>query len=293
MTNAGYSSSQYTILVQDYPSPIPQRLRLPLLAERLHAADDGRLRLLEQRRQLRQRDDAADDRQRRLGRGGAAGLSNVKTMELGSAFNGRRLCEKGVGLLEEEGLSNWKASGAVDKSEWINQIRTLEAIFGPYELQEDIHPNYWGSARAAQLPDAGVQRGHAEGRHVHDLGTRPERGRRAEHVAAIDRRRRCAAGAGRSRPALRPRDSPRSALRASCEDARVSASRASDSPRVTRDDARRRARDAARAVLRSRVRARADAVHDADRARARRGRACSRGCSCSACCGGRGSATRG
>ena len=27
-------------------------------------------------------------------------------MELGSAFNGRRLCEKGVGLLEEQGLSS-------------------------------------------------------------------------------------------------------------------------------------------------------------------------------------------
>jgi hypothetical protein len=78
-----------------------------------------------------------------MGAASAAGLSNVKTMELSSAFNARRLCDKGVGLLEEEGLSNWKSSGAVDKSEWFNQIRTLETIFGPYELQEDIHPNYW------------------------------------------------------------------------------------------------------------------------------------------------------
>ena len=33
-----------------------------------------------------------------------AKLSNLKTMNISSAFNGRRLCEKGVGLLEEEGL---------------------------------------------------------------------------------------------------------------------------------------------------------------------------------------------
>ncbi len=65
-------------------------------------------------------------------------------MELGSAFNGRRLCEKGVGLLEEEGLSSWTGTGAVDKTEWINQIRTVTAIFPPYEIQEDLHPNYWG-----------------------------------------------------------------------------------------------------------------------------------------------------
>jgi hypothetical protein len=47
-------------------------------------------------------------------------------MDLSSAFNGRRLCEKGVGLLEEEGLSNWKGAGAVNKSEWFNQIRTVK-----------------------------------------------------------------------------------------------------------------------------------------------------------------------
>jgi hypothetical protein len=37
-------------------------------------------------------------------------------MDRASAFNGRRLCEKGVGLLEEEGLSSWTNSGAVNKT---------------------------------------------------------------------------------------------------------------------------------------------------------------------------------
>lgn len=71
------------------------------------------------------------------------GLTNIKYMQLSSAFNGRRLCEKGVGLLEEEGLSSWKSAGAVDKTEWINQVRTVSALSPPYELQEDLHPNYW------------------------------------------------------------------------------------------------------------------------------------------------------
>ncbi len=49
----------------------PQRLRIPLLPERLHPSGSRRLRLLERRRQLRQRHDAADDRQHRAqcGRG--------------------------------------------------------------------------------------------------------------------------------------------------------------------------------------------------------------------------------
>ena len=66
-----------------------------------------------------------------FGAAAEAGLSNVKTMELSGAFNGRRLCENTVGLLEEKGLSTWTSPGAVDKTEWVNQIRTVSTIFGP------------------------------------------------------------------------------------------------------------------------------------------------------------------
>ncbi len=143
MTNAGYSSSQYTILVQDYPSPIP-------LGSGFRYSQNGYTRQevggcgfwnkdanYANEKMLPTIDSTV------LGAASASGLSNVKTMELSSAFNGRRLCEKGVGLLEEEGLSSWKGAGAVDKTEWINQIRTITAIFPPYEIQEDLHPNYW------------------------------------------------------------------------------------------------------------------------------------------------------
>jgi hypothetical protein len=143
MTNAGYSSSQYTILVQDYPSPIPNGsgFRYPesgwtrqsvggcgFWNSDANYANSAMLPTI---------DNAV------LGAASAAGLPNVKTMDLSSAFNGRRLCEKGVGLLEEEGLSSWTNSGAVNKTEWVNQIRTITAIFPPYEIQEDLHPNYW------------------------------------------------------------------------------------------------------------------------------------------------------
>jgi len=144
MTNAGYSSSQYTILVQDYPSPIP-------LASGFRYSQSGYTRQstggcgfwnadanYANEKMLPTIDSAV------FAAASAAGLSNLRTMELSSAFNGRRLCEKGVGLLEEVGLTSWRQAGAVDRTEWINEIRTISTVFGPYEVQESIHPNYWG-----------------------------------------------------------------------------------------------------------------------------------------------------
>jgi hypothetical protein len=143
MTNAGYASSEYSILVQDYPSPIPNGsgFRYPESGWSRQAvggcgfwnsdanyANSSMLPTI---------DGAV------LSAAAKAGLANVRTMDLASAFNGRRLCESGVGLLEEEGLSSWTAPAAPNKTEWINQIRTITAIFPPYEIQEDLHPNYW------------------------------------------------------------------------------------------------------------------------------------------------------
>jgi hypothetical protein len=143
MTNAGYSNSQYTILVQNYPSPIPNGSEFRYTQSGYSRQTTGGCGFWNKDANYANATMLPTIDSTVTGAASAAGLSNVKTMELSGAFNARRLCDKGVGLLEEEGLSNWKASGAVDKSEWFNQIRTLEAIFGPYELQEDIHPNYW------------------------------------------------------------------------------------------------------------------------------------------------------
>ncbi len=143
MTNAGYSSSQYTILVQDYPSPIPNGSEFRYTQSGYSRQTTGGCGFWNKDANYANATMLPTIDGAVTGAASAAGLSNVKTMELSSAFNPRRLCDKGVGLLEEEGLSSWKSSGAVDKSEWINQIRTLETIFGPYELQEDLHPNYW------------------------------------------------------------------------------------------------------------------------------------------------------
>ncbi|HEX5308854.1 MAG TPA: hypothetical protein VFW38_07215 [Solirubrobacteraceae bacterium] len=143
MSNAGYTSTQYTILVQNYPSPIPNgegfrysqkgytRQEVGGCGLWNHDANEANATMLPTIDNAVFK--AAEE----------AKLTNLKTMNISSAFNGRRLCEKGVGLLEEEGLTSWKGTGAVNKTEWINQIRTVSALFGSYELQEDLHPNYW------------------------------------------------------------------------------------------------------------------------------------------------------
>jgi hypothetical protein len=147
MKNAGYTSAQYTILVQNYPSAIPNgnELRYPeTIAEReeiggcgLYGADAfGANQIM-----------LAQVNKAEFGAAEAAKLTNLKLMDLSSALNGRRLCGKGIGLLEEEGLSSWKEPGAVNKTEWISMIRTptvAPLAAAPYELQEDLHPNYWG-----------------------------------------------------------------------------------------------------------------------------------------------------
>ena len=73
-----------------------------------------------------------------------SGLTNVKTLDTSAALAGHRLCENTAGLLEERGIATWRSPGAADASEWVSQIRTVTTITGPYQLQEDVHPSYWG-----------------------------------------------------------------------------------------------------------------------------------------------------
>lgn len=141
MTNAGYDPSSYTIIVQNYPSPIPPILfRYPeqirqtiggcgFLSEDALWSDVVLLPTINQ---------AVTSAVR------ASGLSNVRLLDISDAFVGHRLCEAGVGLLEEMGLSSWRSSGAAQLSEWVNVIRTATTIGTKYFLQESLHPNYWG-----------------------------------------------------------------------------------------------------------------------------------------------------
>jgi hypothetical protein len=143
MRNAGYADNAWTLLVSNYMSPIPT-------SSGFRYSESGYTRQSTGGCGFWNADaDYANNTllpkiNQTIGEAITnSGLTNTKTLNLATAFNGRRLCENTVGLLEEKGLSSWTNTGAVDKTEWINTIRTATAT-GNYYIQESLHPNYWG-----------------------------------------------------------------------------------------------------------------------------------------------------
>jgi hypothetical protein len=163
MANAGYNPTQYTILAQTYWSPIPR-------GSGIRYSESGYTRQSTGGCGVWNRDaDWANDTVvwalNKTTRDAAAtsGLPNVRVIDMQTALNGRRLCENTVGLLEEKGVYSWQTAGAVDKTEWVAQIRTTSTVFGPYQLQESSHASYWGQLAMRsclrQAYNGGVPRG--------------------------------------------------------------------------------------------------------------------------------------
>jgi hypothetical protein len=145
MTNAGYNASQYKIIAQTYWTPIPRSTGFRYPESGWTRQSVGGCGVWN-----RDADWAHDTVVAAMNgsvRNGAAqaGISNLVVLDLQNALDGRRLCESGgVWLIEEAGLASWQSAGAVDRTEWVSQIRTATTIFGPYQLQEGGHASYWG-----------------------------------------------------------------------------------------------------------------------------------------------------
>lgn len=145
MSDAGYSTDQWTLVVQTYPSPVPD-------GSDIRYSESGYTRQFTGGCGLWNRDaDWANATAlptingALLGAAADVGLPNVRTLDMTHAFDGKRLCEEGVGMYEEVGLPDWRSPGAVDRTEWVNQIRTVSTIGdSPYSVQESLHPSYWG-----------------------------------------------------------------------------------------------------------------------------------------------------
>jgi hypothetical protein len=144
MSQAGYGDGSYTILVQDYMSPLPTSSGFRYGETGYTRQNTGGCGFWNADANWANNTALPTINNAVKNAAAQTGLSFVKILELQTAFNGRRLCENTVGLLEEKGLATWQSAGAVDKSEWIAQIRTVSTVFGPYFVQESLHPNYWG-----------------------------------------------------------------------------------------------------------------------------------------------------
>src|SRR5918995_4043611 len=178
MTTAGYDASQYTIIAQTYWTPIPR-------ASGFRYGETGWTRQSVGGCGVWNRDadwahSTVVPAMNGSVRNGAAasGITNLVVLDLQNALDGRRLCESGVGLYEEVGLANWQSPGAVDRTEWVSQIRTATTIFGPYQLQEGSHASYWGQLAMRNCLrlayNAGVVRGGRCVRVANGLNARGE-----------------------------------------------------------------------------------------------------------------------
>lgn len=166
MRNAGYADSQWTMLVQTYPSPVPGGSGFRYSQSGYTRQNTGGCGFWNADADWANNTALPTINSTVTGAISQAGLTNARTLNLASTFNGRRLCESGVGLYEEVGIAGWTSPGAVDRTEWVNQIRTVTTSGdSPYFIQESLHPNYWGQlavrACVRQAWNAGTPRGGA------------------------------------------------------------------------------------------------------------------------------------
>ncbi|WP_327640881.1 hypothetical protein OHB24_21550 [Kribbella sp. NBC_00482] len=143
MRNAGYGDSAWNLVVQTYPSPIPAASGFRYGQSGYTRQSVGGCGFWNADADWANSTALVTINNTVRAAIGDSGLSNARLLELQSAFNGRRLCENTVGLYEEVGLSSWTQPTAVDKTEWINQIRTVTTVGSNYFIQESLHPNYW------------------------------------------------------------------------------------------------------------------------------------------------------
>ncbi|MCP2267308.1 hypothetical protein ACFQHV_16545 [Promicromonospora thailandica] len=145
MSNAGYRADQWTLVVQTYPSPVPNGSGFRYSESGYTRQSTGGCGLWNRDADWANATVLPTINGALLGAASDVGLPNVRTLDMTHAFDGKRLCEQGVGLYEEVGLADWRTPGAVDRTEWVNQIRTVSTIGdSPYYVQESLHPSYWG-----------------------------------------------------------------------------------------------------------------------------------------------------
>lgn len=147
MENAGYEDSEWTLVLQLYPQPLPTSANMRYRESGYSRQYDGGCGL---------RDGDLDwavgsvlPMINRTYRGAATDAQaqrptlQVVVMDTSRAFSGRELCSTSVSRVDAKGgVRNWQDQGSVDRSEWVMEINIINAR--DTYAQESLHPNYWG-----------------------------------------------------------------------------------------------------------------------------------------------------
>ena len=147
MERAGYADSDWTLVLQLYPQPLPG-------SDAMRYEESGYDRQLIGGCGFRDADldwaeatllplvndtfrDAAQDAQEERP------TLRTGVLDASRAFNERQLCHDAVKRVKARGgVDSWRSSDAVDRSEWVQEIAIINA--GNTYQQESLHPNYWG-----------------------------------------------------------------------------------------------------------------------------------------------------
>jgi hypothetical protein len=143
MRDAGYQDSQFTVVVQNYPSPLPPSGGMRI-SQSLPRQAWGGCGLWDADIDWANNTALATiNRTVRNAAGSFPQPNNIRTMDISQALVGHRLCEVGVGHAQNLSFEGGFNPARVDKVEWVNQIRTATTIWGPYQVAEGFHPNFW------------------------------------------------------------------------------------------------------------------------------------------------------
>src|SRR5215475_12265311 len=140
MRNDGYADTDWTLVAQTYSSPVPNGSQFRYSQTGLTRQNIGGCGMWNRDADWANNTVVATLDSTITNALTQSGITNGRVFDGRNALVGHRLCESTDGLLEEEGLASWRSAGAADKTEGVSQIRTATTIFGPYQLQEDLHP---------------------------------------------------------------------------------------------------------------------------------------------------------
>ncbi|MEI6623429.1 MAG: hypothetical protein WCP28_16140 [Actinomycetes bacterium] len=138
MRNAGYADDAWKLVVQNYPSPIPNGDGFRYYQNPLRWTsggcgfwnDDATWANTTVLNRVNQTVSNAADQ---------SGLTNILKLDLSKTLIGHRLCENGV-------TSFWvdrSEKNQMIEGEWVQSIVAASWLYSGWEKQESLHPNYW------------------------------------------------------------------------------------------------------------------------------------------------------
>ena len=140
----GYADRDYSIVVQNYPSPLPPANGLRYGQTGFGRQTAGGCGFWDADLDWAASTVIPTINATIVAAAQRTGLSDIRLLDVSGLLDGHRLCEKGVGKLYEAGLGSWRSTGAADQSEWVENIRTVTAFGSPFSIAESLHPDYWG-----------------------------------------------------------------------------------------------------------------------------------------------------